>query len=330
MKPADRIRGITAILGEILAKEELPWAKKETTEEIYLEAFYFPAIYDESFKIFSMAPPDPKLLLDLPSWCPDYQNKTTTNLASGFSGMVETTWRASSTKQTIHRGLDSKKLRLTGIRVDGVIAVSQAWKTLNLDDCTQTADEIQAKVHYDATFFNVLQSVLDQNPGLNQQRLSALLQRFLMTLFLESLDVPWSSELDFEDFFRLNDFIIRAVSPSSSYVEESKRSKDRCHQSDHLERPWDPDILEKLDIQLRNRVFFVMENGKFGLAYPGLRPGDGLCVFCGAKVPHLLRWQEGSSAWTFVGEAYVIDLMHGEAETASDGSVPKVETLTLV
>lgn len=53
-----------------------------------------------------------------------------------------------------------------------------------------------------------------------------------------------------------------------------------------------------------------------------MQPGDGVCVFYGAKVPHIVRfaWIRGSfagglrrSTGNLVGDAYVHGLMYGEA-----------------
>jgi hypothetical protein len=62
----------------------------------------------------------------------------------------------------------------------------------------------------------------------------------------------------------------------------------------------------------------------FGLTHNGVKPDDTICVFEGAKVPHLLRRLDATS-WAFVGEAYVYEIMHGEAEaaTADGGAEPE-------
>ena len=57
--------------------------------------------------------------------------------------------------------------------------------------------------------------------------------------------------------------------------------------------------------------FFVTAGGYMGLAVPKARHDDYLCIALGASVPMVLRKQE--DCYSFVGEAYVHGMMHGEA-----------------
>jgi hypothetical protein len=57
--------------------------------------------------------------------------------------------------------------------------------------------------------------------------------------------------------------------------------------------------------------FFVTGGGYMGLAVSAARHDDYLCIGLGASVPMVLRRHE--NCYSFVGEAYVHGLMHGEA-----------------
>ena len=67
----------------------------------------------------------------------------------------------------------------------------------------------------------------------------------------------------------------------------------------------------------------------FGLTHPGGRDSDTICVFQGAKTPHILRPQDDGT-WEFVGEAYVHGLMYGEAEKIIDGRLLETRTFVLL
>lgn len=65
------------------------------------------------------------------------------------------------------------------------------------------------------------------------------------------------------------------------------------------------------------RHVFTTVNGRIGYSSLTTKPGDVVCVFNLAKVPHILRKVENSSrdsTYTLVGEAYVYDMMDGEVE----------------
>jgi hypothetical protein len=82
------------------------------------------------------------------------------------------------------------------------------------------------------------------------------------------------------------------------------------------------DILYKKDFVLllantmSQRQFAVTEEGRLALVLPETEPGDIICVFLGAKTPHVLRRVDNSTAaesYRLVGEAYVHGFMDGEA-----------------
>jgi len=57
--------------------------------------------------------------------------------------------------------------------------------------------------------------------------------------------------------------------------------------------------------------FFVTAGGYMGLAVSKARHDDYLCIALGASVPMVLRRQ--GDCYSFIGEAYVQGMMHGEA-----------------
>lgn len=59
------------------------------------------------------------------------------------------------------------------------------------------------------------------------------------------------------------------------------------------------------------RKFFTTAKGTIGLGPRSMRPGDLVCVLCGGKVPFILR--KDGPGYTLVGEAYVHDIMDGQA-----------------
>lgn len=72
-----------------------------------------------------------------------------------------------------------------------------------------------------------------------------------------------------------------------------------------------------------------------GLAPPGARERDSICILYGCSTPLILRelyvHGEADCSWRLIGEAYVHDFMDGEAiKSLSPGELPVVETLFVV
>jgi hypothetical protein len=153
---------------------------------------------------------------------------------------------------------------------------------------------------------------------------------FWRTLVAGRTNMIGFTELCLEDFLRLLRFLERASSPTSSFKLEVQSVGGEQEEQRASERPPEKSILTMIDLELRDKIFFMTDDGRFGLAYPGAYIGDTLCVFHGAKVPHLLRRQQDFKTWKFVGEVYVHNLMQGEAEEAVEGKLPESESFVLV
>jgi hypothetical protein len=70
--------------------------------------------------------------------------------------------------------------------------------------------------------------------------------------------------------------------------------------------------------RLGDRQLFLTKDGRLGSVKKGVLPGDKVCVFNGAPVPHVLRrvsdTEDRQERWEFVGDAYVHTLMNCEAD----------------
>ncbi|EGY19013.1 hypothetical protein VD0002_g1954 [Verticillium dahliae] len=57
---------------------------------------------------------------------------------------------------------------------------------------------------------------------------------------------------------------------------------------------------------------FVTRRGFLGMCAGGTSEGDIVVVFCGSRIPHILRPLQGGERFSFVGEAYCDGIMDGE------------------
>ncbi|EPE24876.1 hypothetical protein GLAREA_11457 [Glarea lozoyensis ATCC 20868] len=71
-------------------------------------------------------------------------------------------------------------------------------------------------------------------------------------------------------------------------------------------------ILRQMPV--RGRTYFSTEGGSVGLGSSLVRPGDNICIFYNEPTPYIIRaLSAGSDHYSFIGEAYVDGVMHGEA-----------------
>ena len=325
-EPEDRI---LAILGLLEAKGNMGhflWTSTESPCELYIEAFYHLVQKDTSFLLLSMAPDKPESSLGLPSWCPTFHRSN--GLQSGETprfNAKDRNWQASHRKQTVNRGNDSMKLSLIGIQVCPALVIPGSWTAINTGDKQQTVMEIQAKVKANYQWVGLCLAAVLSGIDESSPLFRSTLDKFWRTMILDNPFSLSERDLSCNDCWAAMKLLERSASPESSFVTE------RARLSIPPNGPASREILFiiAMDSYITHKPFFVTDNGLFGLTYQGVQTGDILCVFQGARMPHLLRRRDAGS-WTFVGEAYVAGIMHGEAEERVDGRLRETEIFTLV
>jgi hypothetical protein len=61
------------------------------------------------------------------------------------------------------------------------------------------------------------------------------------------------------------------------------------------------------------RRFFVTADRRFGIGPAGMKENDVIYVMNGGNCPLVLRSQGQAGRYSFVGDCFVVGLMHGEA-----------------
>lgn len=331
-EPKDRIFAIMGLLEAKTGEARFPWSPSQSACEVYVEAFYYLVQKDTSLQLLGMAPAEPPNELSLPSWCPTFHRQR--GWQSGNTQRINAKnkdWQASSRKQIISRGSNSMKLRLNGIQVDRVHIIPGTWTAINMNDRDQTDMQREANVQANFKWLTLCLDAVFRDLETSSQLYRARLDRFWRTMLFENTVIIGDDDLIFDDFRAVIQFLGRSVSPESSFAEERAQLSIEPNEPGRIvhRAPRETRFLVALDFYITNKVFFVTDNGLFGMTYQGVQTGDALCVFQGAKMPHLLRRQDPAS-WTFVGEAYVPGKMHGEAEKPVDGTALETETFVLV
>jgi hypothetical protein len=77
------------------------------------------------------------------------------------------------------------------------------------------------------------------------------------------------------------------------------------------------DTIRVLLAQSRNRRFCNTATNRLGWVPHAAEEGDIICIFYGTRFPYVLR-PCGNGQYKLVGEAYLHDMMHGEAMKVKD------------
>jgi hypothetical protein len=105
---------------------------------------------------------------------------------------------------------------------------------------------------------------------------------------------------------------------ASQFVRDSNEpryTQAQLYETIHMSLRSEGSIVE--DGYAKSRVWFITKDGFMGLTIFCAEPGDVVVHMFGANTPHVLRKKRvdgGRTIWGYVGEAYVLGLMHGEAE----------------
>jgi hypothetical protein len=72
-------------------------------------------------------------------------------------------------------------------------------------------------------------------------------------------------------------------------------------------------FLDAVGTACLGRRLFTTGSNMRGVGPSDTQPGDRVCVIYGTPVPFIVRECKEKEGYTFVGECYIDDIMHGEA-----------------
>lgn len=82
------------------------------------------------------------------------------------------------------------------------------------------------------------------------------------------------------------------------------------------------------------RRFVRTANGNIGVAPAACEKDDVVVVLCGEKVPFILRSvaesRDGEKRYTLIGDAYIHDLMKGEAFKKVEARLEQLKSIVIV
>ena len=189
----------------------------------------------------------------------------------------------------------------------------------------QTGIEIDAPQCTDAATSSVITPCLEDDTRLELlERNLARAQRLVEALTPRLAATPATSAT------RL---LPGGIIPSWTTIEEKIESLE---DDPRLDAPYQR-AEQAFRVAYAGRRLFRTPRNRLGIAAQALQPGDAVWVLAGADVPVVLRQaangaahkaeagqEQPRSLWTFVGEAYVHGLMHGEALEVHSGQTEAV------
>ena len=252
----------------------------KTTEEVYREMTGHTIVREASLTLLSaVEDSSSRVHTSLPSWVPDYSVWKSLWII-GFPASTSKYKASGDVPAFVRWTPGSQFLAVDGFCHDEIATISSEAM-----DGTTPSNEI------------VLEWLRIAEPLLRQGRIS--------------IDTFWRTLLG--NFDRDNYPAAEAFgSHFASFVSETQESSLSKHWS-HLLQPGcsNASLFEECSRFIGwQRKLFTTKKGYIGLGPRSARPGDGVCILCGGRVPFLLR--EDGRYWRFVGEAYVHDLMDGQ------------------
>ncbi|KAL5313505.1 hypothetical protein ACEPPN_017925 [Leptodophora sp. 'Broadleaf-Isolate-01'] len=302
--PRDYVYGLLGLVDSTLATDLRPNYGMKTHD-----CFIFAAkalLLGEGLGVLSMCH-QPKLLEGLPSWTPDFSSRWTqsSSLLDPFKSpenidIIDKSFYTAG-KAT------SPSLSFEKLGTEHIMTIAGAVYASVADVWTHTVHDEGKKLVLVRSIYN-LGSVL----------VSTL--RFLLSLNIPRDNRPYASK--FSTIARL---ARRDAEPGVANVKLTKET----HAADVLllRKLWDigiasaeptnEDVFEHgaRALSLLNGLIgnlFITASGSLGISPLQLQAGDIVTIFCGAKVPYIIR-EAKTDSYQFICEAFIDGIMYGEA-----------------
>ncbi|KAK3304851.1 heterokaryon incompatibility protein-domain-containing protein [Chaetomium strumarium] len=280
---------------------------------------------------YSQFPKAPDLANDLPSWVPDWRGNlrpsfytiheaVETHLFSACGPETSVQPLPATTTTTTAHSLPRSALGLAGYLVDSIstIAAGAAWDDLSWDAARYLR------------FFAQVDAVIDHSLALTTTTRSNRPQFYPSEA--RRREARW--RLPIGDLFWTNDGrrMRRAGEAEAArqwaqcvanvrFLDECEKIVDVAEQKRRMEE-WDwqgkmargelgEEYRESMSYMTGKKPFCTAE-GYPGMGPAGVREGDVVVVFCGGRIPFVLRPVEQDGMFRFVGEAYCDGVMDGE------------------
>lgn len=248
-----------------------------------------------------------------PSWCPDLtQGRRTSSFPSNFEYQALGMLHTCSAKLS----KDLQSLYVDGFSVDTVAEIKPKETESMLRDLDQKQDWSQ-NIDNMARVLNISEKVRHYNREAGAD-LKALSQEPIETVLCDISEIINGTQAGTRSTVTSG-----VAQPEGLTVSSDERSQ--IHTARSAE---DDQLFFDVRYFLENRLIMISNTRYFGFAPGATRPGDHIFLLFGFSFPVILRPKlEGS--WTFVGRAFIVGLMRGEAMVEYKRGIYKKQRLEL-
>lgn len=228
----------------------------------------------------------------LPSWCNDWNGPQSPAREIGRADQVE--WCASGTIPVTMTTSSLQELGLSG-KIVGQIRCSE---DLYCDGLSENIIlELQTRISAFRLWRMYVDSLFVLSYTTEEEDIRCIIPRYSDDASLESIKMRlakiWSAK-----------FAPKLHQRAGIKVPKGRRS-ERSRIADAV-----MDLIYSWNEQVK---VFACDSGYLGSGLSGAQTGDQLCILYGGKLPYIVRPHEDGKHYTFICEAYVPGLMHGEA-----------------
>lgn len=329
----DRPNAMRGLLSKDLKKDLKVYTTDDDTATVYQEVTRLWLKNDPTLSLLQRVRPQKRFLpnrdsatasrLNNPSWTIDLERVLTDSLASdspnkndGFhAGLVRQTLRSGKYQWSIpSSGLRSmikgsgnvtfptdKQLQVSGLLIGSVKAVCKPVKEYRMDLTSPNATDqhVQDFCRWiDETYRLVRDAISDKEQAIDAHW-RTLVQNRAET---KSAQVKTLSDID-------NNYSRKKEYDMLLSVLHRGRTNQLSKTHDSVKRYYNQIYI----FQQSSSNWFSLKNGLVGRSFAVPKSGDVIGIFYGAATPFLLRPVPGHSTYYFMGEAYVHNIMQGEA-----------------
>lgn len=316
-EPKDKIYGVLGISNSSIVPD---YSAGVTVKDVYEKAS-LTQVPQSLFELLHCVDHDTPLV---PSWVPDWSTDRVTE-ALGYSTKATTLYRAGGRQAranlpTIELSSDKKRVTISGLVFDSIMAVGNVIKdaTLDIDDSQNSNEGLASCVQFLKESY-----VHAEYPMPSTSIYDAFWQTLVAGRDGSGTAAP---TIEHSDVFSLILDSTTGEMPSLPGQTYSIRRQKGFFTLASLRTRRPAKTLEDLRTAIRPaltmRRFAITQQGYFALVPRGTREGDEIVIFQNACVPFVVREAhqdpETHRGYRLLGEAYVHGIMKGEAVKVPD------------
>jgi len=255
------------------------------------------------FLVLSMAPSDQKHP-ELPSWCPDFRHDSETNslYTTYCAGMADPDFDEVRIPKPIIRTPEPKRVEFRGLEMDKVKDIVELCPKA-IHHVRYSLQKAEMVLNCEARCLKLSKAALGTGDAIPNQHIGTL-----VTGMHPDRSFYYVAQA-VEDYHCMRATLQDVISQNGA-SETMPQDQAAIVSAERY--------LGAMSVAWRGSAFFSTEDGRIGIGPKSTKAGDSICIFFGAHVPHILRFDSTRMIHLFVGSAFVSGLMSGTEFYARD------------